>query len=215
MLRFGWTVLEELASLGKPVVVLCGNHDGSKLFELMDTILAQRLPIWFVDLSALRRPTHRPLLFPLRNGEVVKIGAVPFIAAATYIREFIGGAVERASVTYAEEVGRLQHRVGEWLNADYDPQRDVRIFAAHLLVDGAQISGSEHRLYVESEFATYPQRIPSADYVAFGHMHRPQPISGVEHGRYAGSPVPIDFGERDDEKSIFLVEARPGSCASH
>jgi exonuclease SbcD len=190
--------------------VLCGNHDGPKLFEFMETILARRLPIWLVDVSALRRPGCQPLRFPLASGEIINVGAVPFVASAAYVRAFTTGAIERATATYADEVGRLEHKVGEWLNAGYDPARDIRIFAAHLLVDGAQISGSEHRLYVEREFATHARRIPSADYVAFGHIHKPQPLPGVPHGRYAGSPLPIDFGERDDEKCVFIVSARPG-----
>jgi exonuclease SbcD len=32
-------------------------------------------------------------------------------------------------------------------------------------------------------------------------------------GRYAGSPIPIDFGELNEQKSVVLVEAEPGRPA--
>ena len=57
---------------------------------------------------------------------------------------------------------------------------------------------------------TKPERIPAADYVAFGHIHKPQSILGIDHGRYAGSPIQIDFGEVVDQKSCFLVTGKPG-----
>lgn len=208
-LRFGWSVLEELANVA-PVVVLCGNHDGAKLFELMGTILKNRLPIHFIDPSTLRKRRDSLIELPTADGEIVKIGAVPFIKSASYIRDYFAADPERATVTYADEVGALEHVVGEWLNADYNPSRDVRVFAAHLLVDGAEVSGSEYKLYVERDFVTRPQRIPVADYVAFGHIHKPQKIAGLDNGRYAGSPIPIDFGEREDHKLAYLVTGKPG-----
>lgn len=209
-LRFGWSVLEELASVA-PVVVLCGNHDGAKLFELMGTILRNRLPIHFIDQSTLKQRREQSILqLPTAAGEVVKIGAVPFIKSASYIKDYFEADIERATVTYADEVGTLEHVVGEWLNDKYDVGRDVRVFAAHLLVDGAEVSGSEYKLYVERDFVTRPQRIPLADYVAFGHIHKPQQIAGVDHGRYAGSPIPIDFGEKEDHKLAYLITGKPG-----
>lgn len=209
-LRFAWSVLEELASVA-PVVVLCGNHDGAKLFELMGTILKNRLPIYFIDPSTLKQRRQQSILqLPTAADEIIKIGAVPFIKSASYIKDYFETDIERATVTYADEVGTLEHIVGEWLNSEYDPSRDVRVFAAHLLVDGAEVSGSEYKLYVERDFVTRPQRIPLADYVAFGHIHKPQQITGLDHGRYAGSPIPIDFGEKEDHKLAYLVTGKPG-----
>src|SRR5690606_29380609 len=51
-------------------------------------------------------------------------------------------------------------------------------------------------------------------YAAFGHIHRPQSLPGsLVQGRYAGSPIPIDFGEIEEQKSVVLVEAEPGRPA--
>lgn len=210
-LRFTWRVLEELADIA-PIVVLCGNHDGPKLFELIGTVLKDRLPIHFIDTSTLQRREQSIVRLGTRDGHRLLIGAVPFIRSAHYIRDFIDEGAERATVRYADQVGGVERVVGDWLNADYDHTRDVRVFAAHLLVEGAQTSGSEYAFHVDADFATRAQRIPSADYVAFGHIHKPQVVPGIAHGRYAGSPIPVDFGEQADQKCVYVVHARPGEA---
>jgi DNA repair protein SbcD/Mre11 len=208
-LRYGWSILEELANIA-PLVVVCGNHDSAKLLELMGTILKTRLPIYFIDPSTFQKQQGGIVQIANAAGEIIKIGAVPFIKSQSFIRQYVERDPARATVTYADDVGSIERRVGTWLNEGYDPTRDIRIFAAHLLVDGAQVSGSEYRVYVDSDFATKPENIPSADYVAFGHIHKPQPIAGIDHGRYAGSPLQIDFGEITDQKSVFLISGKPG-----
>jgi exonuclease SbcD len=42
------------------------------------------------------------------------------------------------------------------------------------------------------------------DYVALGHLHRPQTIS--PRMRYSGSPMSYSFGEAGQEKLVWLVE---------
>lgn len=213
VLQYGWSVLEEMAQIA-PVVVLCGNHDRDKLFELFRTVLHGRLPIYFVDPSFLRNGADSIIKIKSADDEIIKIGAVPFIKSAQFVKRHLSGEdPERVTLTYAEEVATIEKAVGTWLNDGYDAKRDVRVFAAHLLLDGAQLSGSERQMHIEEDFATRATAIPIADYVAFGHIHKPQEIAGG-HGRYAGSPIPIDFGERNDKKSAVIIHGRPGRALS-
>lgn len=209
VLKYAWQQLEELEAIA-PVVVLCGNHDSPKLFELMGLILKNRLRVHFMDFGTLERGSAGVLRIGTVDGEQIVVGAIPFVRHANAVRSFIEEGTQRSTLIYADFVGRIETRVGEWINAGYDPRRDVRIFAAHLLVADATLSGSEYAFYVERDFATLSQRIPVADYVAFGHIHKPQEIPNVKHGRYAGSPLPIDFGEKDDQKCVYLVTGKPG-----
>jgi exonuclease SbcD len=150
------------------------------------------------------------LRLPTSDHESIVIGAVPFIRSANFLRKYLSEGLDTATLTYGDSVGTIQEQVGRWMSDGYDPSRDIRIFAAHLLLDNAQPSGSEYHFHVDSDFAVRPQRIPTAEYVAFGHIHKPQAIGGLPNGRYAGSPIPIDFGERADEKSVVVVTGRPG-----
>lgn len=43
------------------------------------------------------------------------------------------------------------------------------------------------------------------DYVALGHIHVPQIVGKKEHIRYCGSPIPMGYGEADQQKQIVLL----------
>ncbi|MGZ7042591.1 MAG: metallophosphoesterase family protein, partial [Thermoanaerobaculia bacterium] len=168
-LQYGWRVLEDLSQIA-PVVVLCGNHDAAKLFELMGMLVGDRCNVHFVGLTNLVTKRERSVLqIPTRDGaQIMKIGSVPFVKEATYIERILEADPDRATLKYADEVGRIEELVGRWLDTDYNPNRDVKIFAAHLLVDQATVSQQAIRpMYIERDFATHPHRIPPADYVAF------------------------------------------------
>ena len=45
------------------------------------------------------------------------------------------------------------------------------------------------------------------DYVALGHVHRPQTLPGVAApGRYCGSPMALDFSEDNHAKCVVVVD---------
>jgi len=46
---------------------------------------------------------------------------------------------------------------------------------------------------------------PPADYIALGHIHRPQKVAKTEHIRYSGSPIPLSFDELNTQKQVVLV----------
>jgi exonuclease SbcD len=100
------------------------------------------------------------------------------------------------------------------LAAGAHPDRDVHVFAAHVHVTGAQVTQSERPYTVSDGYAAHAAALPPVSYAAFGHIHRAQilPQASVT-GRYAGSPIPLDFGEEHDTKVCLLVEADPGRPA--
>ena len=80
---------------------------------------------------------------------------------------------------------------------------------AHLFVNGGFSSESERPLasQVGGSFGVdagvFP---PGSDYIALGHLHRPQSIAADVPCRYAGSPLAYSFSEADQQKSVTLVE---------
>src|ERR687884_146307 len=117
------------------------------------------------------------------------------------------------TATYSERIQRIEEELERGLAAGYDASRYVLLFAAHLYVSGARFSGSERPLHVSDAYATRLRRLPNVSYAAFGHLHLPQPLPRRVTGRYAGSPIPLDFGEERERKEIVLVEAEPGAPA--
>jgi exonuclease SbcD len=44
------------------------------------------------------------------------------------------------------------------------------------------------------------------DYVALGHLHRPQHVQQYPHIRYSGSPLKYSFSEVNHQKSVSIIE---------
>ena len=79
----------------------------------------------------------------------------------------------------------------------------------HLFAAGGQtVDGDGVReLYIGSLAQVRSDVFPeSIDYLALGHLHVPQRVGGSDFIRYSGSPLPIGFGEAQQEKSIVFVE---------
>lgn len=208
-MSFAVEALEELAALA-PVVVVAGNHDSPALFRLFDRLQGPDPRIRFVD--RVRPPADGGVLdLPGADGETVRIAFLPFVHANRMVDRFEDATTWTA--TYSERIQRIEEELERGLAAGYDPARDVLLFAAHLYVSGARFSGSERPLHVSDAYATRLRRLPNVSYAAFGHIHLPQPLPRRVTGRYAGSPIPLDFGEEHEQKEVVLVEAEPGSPA--
>lgn len=195
-----------------PVVVLCGNHDSPALFRLFATLLGQAARIHFIDKA---RPPDRGgiLELPGDGEEMIRLAPLPFVHANRLVEHFEDPSTWMA--TYADRIHVIESALGRGLADGYDPSRHVLVFAAHLHVTGAVFSKSERPLHVTDTYASRLEVIPSVSYAAFGHIHRPQALPGtVLTGRYAGSPIPLDFGEEGEDKTVVLVEAQPGRPAT-
>jgi exonuclease SbcD len=193
-----------------PVVLLAGNHDHPQRWRAVEPLLA-RFAVHVVP--EVRRPERGGIIeLAARDGSTsAQIAALPWVTE----RRLVGaaelmGLAEQPYQTYATEVARLL----EALCSDFDPGK-CNVLAAHLYVSGAKPAGSERQLTIGDLFAIAPQAIPpTAQYVALGHVHRPQRVPGVAvPARYAGSPLQLDFGEAGQEKSLVLVELEPGKPA--
>ena len=203
----GIDALQELA-ITAPVVVVCGNHDSPALFDIFGQLIGPRSPVTFA--SRARPPEQGGILaFPTAAGEVVRVAPLPFVHA----NRMLDGFEEPGtwSAVYADRVHLVEQVLARGLLDGFDNRRDLAIFAAHLYVGGAVLSGSERRVQVGDSYASHLDHLPPVTYAAFGHIHKPQNLPGsVVSGCYAGSPIQLDFGELDEAKRIVLVEASPG-----
>ena len=136
---------------------------------------------------------------------------MPFIHQNRFVDWF--GDDTRIHATYADKLRAINRALGEGLLDGYDGARDVLVYAAHVHVSGALLGGSERRVHITEEYATGPESFPAVSYAALGHIHKPQSVTGAVTAEYAGSPLPLDFGEREESKSLVLVDCEPGRPA--
>ncbi|GAB3289383.1 exonuclease subunit SbcD [Hymenobacter tenuis] len=84
----------------------------------------------------------------------------------------------------------------------------------HLYAAGAAPSDSERTIHVGNLGQITADHFPTVfDYVALGHLHRPQRVGGREHIRYSGSPIPLSFSEIDHPKEVLLLDFQGGKLA--
>jgi exonuclease SbcD len=79
-----------------------------------------------------------------------------------------------------------------------------------------RVSRSERELHIGDAYTATPQAIPAGpQYVALGHIHAPQPVPGAPvPAAYAGSLLPMDFGEAGEAKRVVIVDVEPGRLAT-
>lgn len=82
-----------------------------------------------------------------------------------------------------------------------------RIAVAHAFVTGGSTSDSERQLVVGGTGSVDASLFDTFDYVALGHLHRPQP-AGLDTIRYSGTPLAYSFSE-DHPKSVTIVDLPP------
>lgn len=84
------------------------------------------------------------------------------------------------------------------------------VATGHLTTVNGQLSESVREIYIGTLHAFPASGFPPADYIALGHLHKPQKVSGHDHIRYSGSPVPLGFDEASTDKQVLLVDLEQG-----
>jgi len=202
-LQLGVRALGRLAKVA-PTVVIAGNHDSSMLFRVIDDLAGAATPrrLWLVA-------TPQVLSFPAISDTPVSVACVPFIPPGA-IAQFATDDPARFEGNYADGVKTLNQRLLDEAH-EQAGARGIVLYAAHLHVQGARPGKSERRITVGEDYATHVEGLQRALYCAFGHIHDPQLLpGGTARGRYAGSLIPLDFGERRQAKQAVLVTIGDG-----
>jgi exonuclease SbcD len=189
--------LTAFARAGIPVIVISGNHDsavrlgfGSGLSETAGIHLRTRLG----DVA-------RPVVLADDAGPVAVYG-IPYLlpdAAAPVLgaeRSHASVLAAAAGLIHADAADRGIGRV---------------VIAAHAFVTGAAACESERDIRIGGIGDAPASVLGAAAYVALGHLHGPQAVAtgggaGGTVARYSGSPLAFSFSERDQRKSVTVVD---------
>jgi exonuclease SbcD len=103
------------------------------------------------------------------------------------------------------------HRILKTLCGGFDDS-SVNLVLAHLVITGALLGGGERASETVEDYWVPPESLNlNAQYVALGHIHKPQGLNLMWPAWYSGSPMQLDFGEEKDTKSLLLFDAKAGS----
>lgn len=106
-----------------------------------------------------------------------------------------------------QQIETTQQAVRTVLESSVIPQDGVNVLLMHQFLAGADVCDSEE-LSVGGLDQVDVSTVDAFDYVALGHLHRPQSV-GRESVRYCGSPLKYSFSEAGHKKSVTVVEIVP------
>ncbi|NDG62731.1 MAG: exonuclease subunit SbcD, partial [Planctomycetes bacterium] len=179
---------------GIRVVVIAGNHDSPDRLGFAGRV-AEKQGL------ALRGTLEHlaPVLFDDAYGQVA-LFPLPYVEPA-FARQFSG--IEEVRDHQSATAAMLALLRAQW----GDGQR--RVLVGHAFVAGGSESESERPLSVGGSGSVAPSSYEGYDYVALGHLHRPQSV-GSDRIQYSGSLLKYSFNEVDHVKSVSLVEVGQG-----
>lgn len=202
-----YSTLLDLARTGAEVAIISGNHDNARRLEALSPVFeaAKRFHM-------LTRPVPAEVggvrNIALPTGVDVTLAMVPFVSKRGIVRatDLWEKEAFEAAQQYAERVGNILSALAESFRAD-----TVNLMMAHTFVHGVGLGGGERKAHFIEEYAISTPQLPiDANYIALGHVHRPQKIAAGAPAHYCGSPLQLDFGEAAQVKQVNVVEVEPG-----
>jgi exonuclease SbcD len=200
-----------LHTAGVALLLLGGNHDSVATLSESRALLAQ-LGATVIS-AAGDDPAAQVVVLPQRTGEPgCIVCAIPFIRPRDVLHSQAGQSAEDKQLSLQAAIQAHYYSVYE---AASQRQNELEselghklplIATGHLTTVGASTSESVREIYVGALEAFPTSAFPPVDYIALGHIHRPQQVGGLEHIRYCGSPIPLSFDEAKQQKEILLVD---------
>jgi len=192
------------------IIVVAGNHDSPTLLNAPRGLL-KFLNVHVVG-SASGSPADEVITLAGPDGEPrLIVCAVPYLRDRDIRIAEAGESMEEKDRKIIEGIRAHYRAVCERAKEERDASgRFIPITAmGHLFTSGGRTTEGDgvRELYIGSLAQVRTDVFPDyIDYLALGHLHIPQKVGGSDFIRYAGSPLPIGFGEAGQEKSVVLVE---------
>lgn len=181
--------LVNLAKFGKDIFIISGNHDSAERIAFASRIMEASK----IHLSPVFNGKIAPII--LNDGETeLAVYMLPFIKPAI-VQHFADEGTEIK--TYDEAMRYVISQMG------IDKTRR-NILVTHQFITNAERTESED-VMVGGLDNIDASAFDGFDYVALGHLHRPQSC-GKETIRYSGSPLKYSFSEVNDKKSVTIIE---------
>lgn len=189
-----------LAETRIPVVITSGNHDSAVRLG-MNARVAEASGVH------VRTRVDRvadAIEVPTRSGTGF-VYAIPYLDPPS-----TAPALEALQPSHAGVFGAALNRIA----IDRSQRADhPAIVVAHGVIAGGEAVGEsgggvERSIDVGGVSAVQRELFAGIDYVAMGHLHRPQGLG--ERIRYSGAPLAFSFDEANDRKSVAMVTVERG-----
>ncbi|MBR4784856.1 MAG: exonuclease SbcCD subunit D [Fibrobacter sp.] len=188
--------LVELSARKVRTFVLSGNHDSAERIAFGGRLMEKS----GVHVSQVYDGKFAPVTLSDSEGEV-DVWMLPFVRPVN-VRACLAGDDERDAVK--DYTSAVKAAIAQM---HFTPGRR-NVLIAHQFVTGAERSESEENVGgLDNVDATV---FAAFDYVALGHIHKPQNVlkgdDGTVRARYSGTPLKYSLSEAVHKKSLTVVE---------
>lgn len=189
------------------LVILGGNHDSVATLNESKSLLACLNTTVIANVHT-ETPQAPLILSQKDNTPGALLCAIPYLRP----RDMISS---KSGQSGAEKQTALKEAIAEYYQAQYQAALELRqqlnvdipiIATGHLTTIGASVTDSVREIYIGTLEAFSATLFPEFDYIALGHIHRPQVVNKSGHIRYSGSPIPLSFDECGQQKSVCLID---------
>lgn len=189
----------------REVIIIGGNHDSistlnapQSLLKYFNVHIVGGVPEEFTDqLIEIRNPEGKLELV---------VCAVPFLRDRDIRLSVAGETAEERETRIKKGISDHYHKFKAYIG-EYKSNHIPVIATGHLFAAGSSTSDSEKEIHVGNLGQIGGDQFPEEfNYVALGHIHRPQIINNMNHIRYSGSPIPLSFSETEDRKQVIVLE---------
>ena len=211
--------LKSLSGNGeRTVLIIAGNHDSPEGLTAINSLIEElSLGIILVGtpksvIPKLSSPNYSIvdsgegfLEIKIKDENIVVL-TMPY-PSDKRLNEIISqeGSEELIQKDYSEKIGKIFENLSEKYRED-----TINIAVGHFHVRGGETSSSERDIQLGGSMAVNMSHLPKkAQYIAMGHLHRPQRIKGeLENVYYSGSPIQYSKNEIGYTKSVYIVDIK-------
>jgi len=173
--------------LKTPMIVIAGNHDsGPRLASCCELLSKAGLYV-----SGKLEKDIKP----------VSIGNTDFYLIPYFNRNEVIALYpdKEESIDSVEDAARV---VCDNIRERMDGSR-FNVVISHSYIVGAELSDSDKAAQVGTATAISSNVFEGFDYVALGHIHKPQVLTN--NVRYSGSPIKYSFGTEEKQNKIVII----------
>lgn len=167
-------------------MIIAGNHDSGLLLEAPSKLLSfHRVKVW-------GKLSENPADHWMTVGNV-ELCAIPFFRSYELLPQGEGDALVALKKYLIKDKSLPQ------------------VLMLHHLAGVFEAAGSEQVISLSGVDSIPSDVLKTFDYVALGHIHKPQKIGPQSY--YSGSPIPLRFSETA-KKSVVIIDEKGGVLSS-
>ena len=192
----------------RDIVIVGGNHDSPTLLNASRRLL-RALRIHVVGGVPAEAAEQIITLKNAAGTPSLVVCAVPFLRDRDLRLAVAGETPDERQLRIRHSIAGHYQALSEHALVRGQREHDVPVLATgHLYAAGGEArEGAERDVHIGGLGVIGAEHFPAAfDYVALGHLHRPQVVGGQARIRYSGAPVPLSFTEADDRQQVLLLD---------